>query len=163
MQQCNRDNRGPLHHNTGLSLPFANGGPLVFLFFLLTMLHHNPEPSGRGLMATAALPQFCGLQTIRIEVEQSFQEGDTGVNRLHCRGNVTLTSCEGQCLSSVAPSVVTTAGFVKKCTCCQETQMQSTKIQLAHCVTDEGACLSDYVREVVVQEPSRCACQPCSP
>ncbi|XP_071803576.1 partner of bursicon-like [Asterias amurensis] len=148
------------HRNQSTLLSNTSRVRLLFICLLLTAFQHHQQRAG-GL-ASASLQQFCGLETISIELDRRFVDEETG-DYLRCRGNVTLTSCEGQCVSSVAPSVVASVGFVKKCTCCREVELRSINIQLAHCVTAEGVCISNYIREMVIQEPSKCACKPCNP
>ncbi|XP_072042062.1 partner of bursicon-like [Amphiura filiformis] len=102
----------------------------------------------------------CKIKPYKMELKRKVVPFDNDLEVLICLGNVTLASCEGQCVSETTPSVL--SGMEKKCHCCRETKVQERKVYLSECHTLDGVMRPGKGHSVIVTEPVHCRCQQCT-
>ncbi|CAM1300551.1 Bursb (predicted) [Pycnogonum litorale] len=84
-----------------------------------------------------------------------------GILKRSCEGELSVTKCEGTCVSQVTPSVVTPNGFLKDCQCCREGKLRDREVILTKCYDGDGKTIHGDPMKMQVQEPIECGCHRC--
>ncbi|XP_076327986.1 partner of bursicon-like [Tachypleus tridentatus] len=142
--------------------------PASLVTFCLTLtsnvLFHSNALDISDLKNSMSTMDRTTCTTHRSEIHISKEEQDEVGNVVRmCEGTVTVTKCEGTCVSQIQPSVKTPSGFFKDCQCCRETVMETKTVVLKECFDSDGKRIFDDegMMTIRLQEPSKCACHKC--
>ncbi|XP_077863738.1 partner of bursicon-like [Saccoglossus kowalevskii] len=101
----------------------------------------------------------CFPGTTDLVIHHEVVDQETGFTK-YCSGMAVLKKCEGSCISQVTPSV--RYGFSKECKCCRERTRTLRTVVLDACFDVDNNPLPGVTHQMVLQEPSDCACQVCA-
>ncbi|KAJ8025105.1 Partner of bursicon [Holothuria leucospilota] len=101
----------------------------------------------------------CSLSEKHMHVNLQKFDSDRG-QMVSCRGQITVSYCEGSCRSRTIPSVETFSGFKKMCRCCFESSTQTVRVPVPHCRIVGGRHLQHAIY-FDIKQPTACSCARC--
>ncbi|XP_001601162.2 partner of bursicon [Nasonia vitripennis] len=115
------------------------------------------------VLANALVNENCEKLDSEIRITKD-EYSETGKLFRTCSDEIQVSKCEGYCDSQVQPSIVTSTGFTKECSCCREEFLEERTVYLNNCYDSNGkqfSLLDNSNMAIKIREPTNCKCIKC--